>query len=164
MGFAIDRIRGIYDEDSRSTQTQRPKCVGLYFHSDSNLMVLVYEMRVVVYDYVLGTITESVDCREPIASFMFYNGSLFCGCKTSVITKVRLKSFPSMGTTTIVRKAASELKLQKVGRLKGAAREVMRPSVQLTIANRRKAEAHKPVVDWKRGDREFTVKFNGLKK
>jgi len=155
LGFAIDKIRNIHHGK------QRPKCVGLYFHCDSNLMVIIFEMKVVVYDYVLGTVSESVDCRDCIASYTFYNGSLFCGCKTSVITKIRLKSFPSIGTTTLVKQVASGLVSQTRGRLKSKARDVIKSQQN---AKRRALEQLLPQVEWNRGDRGFIVKFNDIKK
>ena len=79
------------------------KNVGIYFHNNSNLLVIIYETTIIVYDYVQGTINERVHCEDNIASFYFYNGSVFCGCKNSVITRTKLKSFPNDSITGIVK-------------------------------------------------------------
>eukprot|EP01083_Nonionella_stella_P133664 406391_1 len=158
LGFEIDRLNVI----PGNTNGLKQKCVGIYFHADSNLLVIVSERSVIVYDYVLGAITERIHCEEHIASFTFYNGSLFCGCKNSMISRHRLASFPNEAIAGLVRKATVGFGRfnRRKSRFQGVASRLKRPSVQSIIAKRRAMEDLQPVVKWNKGDREFSVKFN----
>lgn len=158
LGFKIHEINAnhIYNKNDSKQQ----KCVGIYFHSNSNLLVIVYEAMIIVYDYVFGTINEKVDCNQDIASFTFYNGSVFCGCKNSVITRVKLKSFPNDLITGLVKTATTNNKSKALNRFYNAASKASRPSMQKLITKRRALEDIKPKVNWNKGDRAFCVKFN----
>merc|ERR1712228_1045935 len=113
-----------------------------------------------VYDYVNGTINEKIHSEDPIASFVFYNDSVFCGCKNSVISRIRLSSFNKM-VAGILKSAAKELSFRgALGKLAQVANKLRNPSIRKIIAKRRALEDMEPIVFWKKGDREFQVNFN----
>merc|ERR1712129_578741 len=74
--FEIDRVNAYPEIINRATQ----KCVGICLHQSSNLLLIIYESDIFVYDYVNGTTNEKIHSEDPIASFTFYNDSIFCGC------------------------------------------------------------------------------------
>lgn len=156
LEFEINRTNAY----SGAQNKLKRKCVGIHFHPSSNLLIMVYESDIFVYDYVNGTINEKIHSNDPIASFTFYNDSLFCGCKNSVISRIRLKSFNEV-TTGIVKSAANVLKVRGAfGRLAQVVNKIRRPSIKNLIAKRRAMEAMEPTVLWKKGDNEFQVNFN----
>ena len=156
LEFEINRINLYPDIQNRLIQ----KCVGIHFHKGTNLLIIIYETDIFVYEYVNGTINEKIHSEDPIASFTFYNDSIFCGCKNSVISRKRLRSF-NKSVTGIVANAAKEMRFRGAfGRLAQVANKMRRPSIQKLIAKRRAQEDLEPTVFWKKGDKQFQVNFN----
>jgi len=163
LGFPITRIRvKVSCDDSVERVVPEPKCVGMYFHFDSNLLVIVRETRIIVYDYVLDSVVEIIESAEAIASFTFYNGSVFCGCKNAMISRIRLeKSFPDEQVTDLVKRATLDMtNATRKTRLKSTIQHLRIPNIQDVIAKRRALDELKPVVEWEDGDRGFSVCFN----
>ena len=156
LGFAIDSINDICHKTNVSNGLTQ-KCVGLHYESEFKLLVVIYDSCVIVYDYVMGSVKETVHFQHFIASFTFYNGSVFCGGKNAIINQTKLNSFQK----TIV---SSQMDKQDISNkfvtAKTDVSEIKKRLQNVSLSKRRALHEIQPTMNWKAGNREFTINFN----